>query len=75
MHRKFAGSADNFIYLFVVYVTTLTVAQFITSNDRAINEQCINRKLWEELITYFLWYHMDRIENDVACVFVAEVTF
>jgi hypothetical protein len=40
-----------------------------------------NIQFWEELITYFPWYDMDRIENDasnnssiVACVFVAAVT-
>jgi hypothetical protein len=38
-----------------------------------------NKKLWEELIAYFLWYDTDRIENDasnnsiVARVFVAAV--
>jgi hypothetical protein len=42
----------------------------------------INKKLWEELIAYFPWYHAGHIENDasnnssiVACVFVTAVTF
>jgi hypothetical protein len=41
-----------------------------------------NQKFWEEIITYFPWYDMDRIKTDlsnnsstVGCVFVAEVTF
>jgi hypothetical protein len=40
------------------------------------------KKFWEEQITYFPLYDMDRIENDasnnssiVACVFDAAVTF
>jgi hypothetical protein len=41
-----------------------------------------NKKLWEELTAYFLWYNTDRIENDasnisfgVAYVLIAAVTF
>jgi hypothetical protein len=41
-----------------------------------------NNKFWEELIAYFLWYDMDRIENHasnnysiVACVIDATVRF
>jgi hypothetical protein len=40
------------------------------------------KNFWEELIAYFPWYDMDRIESDVsnhssivACVFVTAVTF
>jgi hypothetical protein len=25
-----------------------------------------NKKFWEELIVYFPWYDIDRIENDVS---------
>jgi hypothetical protein len=53
----------------------------VTLTDKiAILEQ-INQKFWEELIAYFSWYDMDRIENDVsnnsiaACVFITVVTF
>jgi hypothetical protein len=42
----------------------------------------LNKKFWEEQITYCPWYDMDRIENDVSsncsivlCVFVTAVTF
>jgi hypothetical protein len=42
----------------------------------------VNKKLWEELITYFPWYDTGQIENDasnnssiVACVFVTAVIF
>jgi hypothetical protein len=45
-------------------------------------EITFNKKFWEELITYFLWYDMDHIENDVSnsysivpCLIVAAVTF
>jgi hypothetical protein len=41
-----------------------------------------NKKFWEELIPYFLWYDTGHIENDasnnssiVACVFVTAVKF
>jgi hypothetical protein len=41
-----------------------------------------NKKFWEELITYFLWYDVNRIQHDasnnssiVECVLVAGVKF
>jgi hypothetical protein len=40
-HLNFPGV---FVYLFVAYLTTLSVAQdYITSNDRIINEQLIGK--------------------------------
>jgi hypothetical protein len=39
-----------------------------------------NKKLWEEIIAYFLWYDTDRIENNrssyssvVGCLFAARM--
>jgi hypothetical protein len=75
-HR--VGTAAAFLWVFLFHWKTL-ISQF---NPYLLSTLHKNKRFWEELIAYFLWFDADRIEKDapynysiVACIFVPAITF
>jgi hypothetical protein len=33
-------------------------------------ESKVRKMFWEELISYFLWYHKGSMENNASCVYI-----